>query len=132
VAAERLRAAASGKQPGQASQDPKPMRAGLGGFDFQEPQFGLLFEPVTDVAFVGPRAGNPKRATARPTAELLLEAFSPVTLTVVVLPGRRYYHVSPLTGVQERILCLLGLAAEGHACLYIQQLPIGRRSKSQR
>jgi transposase len=57
-------------------------------------------------------AGNPKRATARPTAELLLEAFDHVTLTVVVLAGGRYYHISPLTGLQERILCLLGFAAE--------------------
>jgi len=57
-------------------------------------------------------AGNPKRSTARPTAELLLEAFDHVTLTIVALPGGRYYHLSPLTRLQERILCLLGFAAE--------------------
>jgi len=57
-------------------------------------------------------AGNPKRATARPTAELLLEAFDHITLTIVALSSGRYYHLSRLTGLQQRILCLLGFAAE--------------------
>lgn len=56
-------------------------------------------------------AGNPKRATARPTAERLLEAFKDVTLTVVVFPDGRHYHLTPLMALQRRILCLLGFAA---------------------
>ena len=44
----------------------------------------------------GVYAGNPKRATARPTAELLLEAFKDITLTVP----------------QVRILALLGFVVE--------------------
>jgi len=61
---------------------------------------------------VGLYAGNPKRATARPTAERLLEAFKDITLTVVVFPEGRHYHLTPLTALQVRILCLLGFAAE--------------------
>jgi len=57
-------------------------------------------------------AGNPKRATARPTAERLLEAFQDITLTRVGFPGGRHYHLTPLTALQQRILCLLGFAEE--------------------
>jgi len=65
-----------------------------------------------EASLAGLYAGNPKRATARPTTELLLEAFRNVTLTMVRLPGRRYFHLTPLTELQQRILCLLGFAAE--------------------
>lgn len=59
----------------------------------------------------GVYAGNPKRRTARPTAELLLEAFADITLTTVRQPdGRVSRHLTPLTGVQETILGLLGLS----------------------
>jgi len=56
-------------------------------------------------------AGNPKRRTARPTAELLLDAFADITLTTIRQPdGRLSRHLTPLTGVQETILELLGLS----------------------
>lgn len=59
----------------------------------------------------GVYAGNPKRCTARPTAELLLEAFADITLTTIRQPdGRVSRHLTPLTGVQETILGLLGLS----------------------
>jgi len=57
---------------------------------------------------VGLYAGNPKRATARPTAELLLEAFKEITLTIIHGAGRTHRHLTPLTEVQQRILKLLG------------------------
>jgi len=57
-------------------------------------------------------AGQPKRATAHPTAEGLLAAFKEITLTTLDLPdGSCIQHVTPLTPVQEEILGLLGMSA---------------------
>jgi transposase len=55
-------------------------------------------------------AGNPKRRTAQPTAERLLEAFSSITLTAVSAPGLRKLHVTPLSSLQQQILTLLGFS----------------------
>jgi transposase len=52
-------------------------------------------------------AGNPKRATARPTTERLLERFQGLTLTIIREGRRRRYHLTPLSRVQRRILTLL-------------------------
>lgn len=52
-------------------------------------------------------AGNPKRATAQPTAERLLEAFDEITLTLVGNPSSRLRHLTPLSPLQLRILALL-------------------------
>jgi transposase len=57
-------------------------------------------------------AGNPKRETARPTAERLLEAFQDVTLTVIELPSQTICHVTPLSPVQPRVLEMLGFSSE--------------------
>jgi transposase len=65
---------------------------------------------------------NPRRATATPTAERLLQAFVPLTLTQVQLPDQTIRHVTPLTPVQEQILRLLGLPADLYAGL-VQQIP---------
>lgn len=54
--------------------------------------------------------GNPKRRTAQPTAERLLEAFREVTLTVVSAPGFVQRHVTPLSPLQQQILALCGLS----------------------
>lgn len=56
-------------------------------------------------------AGNPKRATARPTAERLLEAFKEITLTVIREPQQTRRHLTPLSPLQQRILGLLGFQA---------------------
>lgn len=58
---------------------------------------------------VGLHKENPKKATATPTTERLLQAFSNITLTIVQLPDRLVRHVTPLTPLQVRILELLGL-----------------------
>src|SRR6266478_995145 len=50
---------------------------------------------------------NPRRVTATPTAERLLQAFVPITFTQVQLPDQTIRHVTPLTLVQEQILRLL-------------------------
>ena len=60
-------------------------------------------------------AGNPKRETARPTAERLLEALQEVTLTVIktVTEGMSqvYRYLTVLSPLQERILELLGFSS---------------------
>ena len=52
-------------------------------------------------------AGNPKRATARPTSERLLEAFRGITLTLIVEPDQTRRHLTTLSPLQQRILALL-------------------------
>ena len=52
-------------------------------------------------------AGNPKRATARPTAESLLRVFKGVALSFIAVGGQTYHHVTPLSEVQHKILRLL-------------------------
>lgn len=54
-------------------------------------------------------AGNPKRATARPTTEMMLKAFTGINCVEVSLGEASWYSVSPLNAVQTRILELLGL-----------------------
>jgi transposase len=54
-------------------------------------------------------AGNPKRSTARPTAERILEAFKDLTLTLIAEPHRSFRHLTPLSDLQQRILTLLDL-----------------------
>jgi transposase len=65
---------------------------------------------------------NPRRATATPTAERLLQAFVPMTLTQVQLPDQTIRHVTPLTPVQQQILRLLGFPADLYAAL-ARQIP---------
>jgi transposase len=62
-------------------------------------------------------AGNPKRATARPTAERLLEAFEDITLTVIEWPHPTRCHVTSLSAVQLRILEMLGFSLKVYARL---------------
>ena len=66
---------------------------------------------VEGATLTGLYAGNPKRATARPTAERLLEAFQEVTLTVIEGMGQVYRHLTALSPLQERILELLGFSS---------------------
>src|SRR6266536_104345 len=57
-------------------------------------------------------AGNPKRETARPTAEHLLEAFRDITLTIMEGPQQTDRHLTALSPLQQRILEILGFASE--------------------
>ncbi len=52
-------------------------------------------------------AGNPKRATSRPTAERLLKAFDGITLYRLSDGQTTWYEVTPLSALQRRILGLL-------------------------
>jgi transposase len=57
-------------------------------------------------------AGNPKRTTARPTAEALLEAFRDIHLTLVLIGPQTHRHISPLSDLQQKILALWDLPAD--------------------
>ena len=52
-------------------------------------------------------AGNPKRTTARPTAEALVQAVQLIHLSVVTLGQQAHWHLTPLSALQKRILGLL-------------------------
>lgn len=52
--------------------------------------------------------GNPKRATAKPTTEMMLAVFRGISLTVVHFNNIDHYCITPLNAVQIRILTLLG------------------------
>jgi transposase len=57
-------------------------------------------------------AGNPKRATDRPTAEAMLRAFKGIYLSTVTMGEQVLCHVSPLSDVQGKILSLLDFSAD--------------------
>jgi transposase len=61
--------------------------------------------------------GNPKRATARPTAERLLEAFQGLTLTIIREGRWRRSHLTPLSRIHRRILALLDLPVDTYTRL---------------
>ena len=61
--------------------------------------------------------GNPKRATASPTAEMMLKAFEWINLTEIHIDGKTHCVLSPLSEVQERILSLLGFPASIYLAL---------------
>jgi transposase len=69
---------------------------------------GLAAEETT---LSGLYASNPKRETARPTAERLLAAFKEITLTVIEGASQVYRHLTALSPLQERILELLGFSS---------------------
>jgi transposase len=71
---------------------------------------------------VGLHKENPRKATATPTAERLLQAFVPITLTQLQLPQQVVRHVTPLTPLQQQILALLGLPADLYTSL-VRQIP---------
>lgn len=54
--------------------------------------------------------GNPKRETARPTAEILLAAFKEITLLLIEVNNEVYAHLTTLSPLQQRILVLLGFS----------------------
>lgn len=53
---------------------------------------------------------SPTKAIARPTAERLLEAFEGLTLTIIHLNNQWLSHLTPLSGLQQRILALANLS----------------------
>ena len=68
-------------------------------------------------ALSGLYAGNAKRSTANPTAELLLEAFKNIALLIIPQNGHLIRYLNPLTELQKRILELFGYSADVYARL---------------
>jgi len=57
-------------------------------------------------------AGNPKRATATPRAETLLEAFKSIYLNTVTMGDQIRLHITPISKLQQNILSLLGFSPD--------------------
>lgn len=57
-------------------------------------------------------AGNPKRATTRPSAEQILGAFKDINLILIDVERQIYAHLNPLSPVQNRILALLNFPVD--------------------
>ena len=56
--------------------------------------------------------GQPGRHTSRPSAELLLAAFTGISLTLVEVAGKVTVHITPLNPLQERLLTLWELPSD--------------------
>jgi transposase len=70
-------------------------------------------------------AGNPKRATVRPTTEMMLRAFIGIHLVTANFGGTNWRNVPPLNTVQSRILVLLGFPAAIYQALSEQSWEVG-------
>ena len=68
-------------------------------------------QAIVSLSLAGLYPGNPKRATAQPTTEMLLRAFVGLTLTVLIQAGQSQPHVGALNPVQQRVLQLLDFSA---------------------
>lgn len=64
-----------------------------------------------DEELAGLYAGNPKRTTAHPTAENLLEAFQEINLNVATIGREVHRYITPLSDLQHKILLLLDFPA---------------------
>jgi transposase len=67
-------------------------------------------------------AGNPKRMTATPRAETLLEAFKNIYLNTVTIGEQILLHITPLSELQRKILSLLGLSLDIYSQLAVDSL----------
>ena len=61
--------------------------------------------------------GNPKRKTARPTAESLLAAFQEINLTVIATGAHIQRHITPLSELQRKILMFLDFPIQIYSSL---------------
>ena len=70
-----------------------------------------------DATLKGIYPGQPGRATALPTTEMMLLAFRGVTLSRIKVHGKLLYHLTPLNTVQKRILALMEVPLESYGGL---------------
>jgi transposase len=66
---------------------------------------------IAGVKLAGLYAGTPQRATDRPTAERLLEAFQHITLPIIQGPQQTDRHMTALSPLHQRMLEVLGFAS---------------------
>ena len=71
----------------------------------------------TGATLKGIYPGQPGRQTARPTTEMMLGAFRGVTLSCIRVEGTRHEYLTPLNGVQKRILALMEVQLESYTGL---------------
>jgi transposase len=57
-------------------------------------------------------AGNPTRATDRPTTEAMLRSFKDIFLSFITLGKQTYRHLTPLSELQQKILNLLDFPSD--------------------
>jgi transposase len=62
-------------------------------------------------------AGQPGRQAKQPSAELLLKAFKGTSLAIVQTADQWTAHITPLTGLQKKLLELWGLPPDLYLCL---------------
>ena len=72
---------------------------------------------ATEESLAGLYAGQPRRATGRPTSEALLRAFRGTNLVLQPSGPGPPRHVTALSAVQQRILALLELPADTYSRL---------------
>jgi transposase len=63
---------------------------------------------------------NPKKSTNRPSTERILKAFDQMTLTIFIVDGQSYRHLSPLTPLQAEIIQLLGFSTRIYTDLLVK------------
>ena len=73
---------------------------------------------ATGTQLAGLYAGNPKRTTAQPTAERLLEAFQELTPTIIRQGPHQHYHLTALSTVHRWIIALPELPMDIYTRLY--------------
>lgn len=65
---------------------------------------------LEQVELAGIYAGNRQRKTKTPRTETLLRVFKGIILTIIHVGDTEWFHLSPLSPTQQRILQLLGLS----------------------
>jgi transposase len=83
----------------------------------------------TEEKLSGIYKGNPKRATGRPTAEMLLKVFRGISLVIICINGVTHIDITKLTPVQEKILGLLGQSTKIYTGLSESSEPPGKLSE---
>ncbi|SJM89359.1 conserved hypothetical protein [Crenothrix polyspora] len=71
--------------------------------------------------------GNPKRATTKPTTEMMLKAFRGVSLSMVTIDGVEHGFMTPLNAVQQNILRLVGFPTEIYQAVQLQSVEVATK-----
>jgi transposase len=72
-------------------------------------------------------AGNPKRATTKPTTEMMLKAFRGITLSMLIIDGVEHSFMTSLNVVQQNILRLVGFPAEVYQTVQLKSVEVAAK-----